>query len=271
MRRLNVRFSQIEECIRTSLFALDNLPRNPPLEKGEVLLLQLVKEDAVAMGKLDQRIEFALIFDRYSEDPLGTLSRQHWPNAGKTWRYILHCSATVPTAPFSLERLGLSQSYAGQGNAMHISSADAERIRPFLLETIQATTTAVLPNPRELLIAIRNHDQVVRLGPAPTHRVREHLRRAHDSWKPDALKVLYDHRCQICVHDFKPTYGVGYADTLLVSVPRDDRVLSTDLLVACPNHRAIVEETKASFDRDALSFTFPNGLVERLVLRDHFL
>lgn len=37
MRRLNVQFSQIEECIRKSLFALPGLPRNPPLRKGEPL------------------------------------------------------------------------------------------------------------------------------------------------------------------------------------------------------------------------------------------
>ena len=64
MRRLNVQFSQIEECIRTSMFAVDALPRNPPLQRGEVLLLQLVKSDAADRGWLDRRIQFALVFDR---------------------------------------------------------------------------------------------------------------------------------------------------------------------------------------------------------------
>ncbi len=106
MRRLNVQFSQIEECIRTSLFAVEGLPRNPPLKPGEELLLQLVKEDAKGLGKLGSRVEFALLFERAIDDPTGELSRTHWPNAGKTWRYILHCSETVPTIPFSLENLG---------------------------------------------------------------------------------------------------------------------------------------------------------------------
>lgn len=42
MRRLNVQFSQIQECIEKSRFALPGLPANPPLANGEELLLQLV-------------------------------------------------------------------------------------------------------------------------------------------------------------------------------------------------------------------------------------
>lgn len=74
MRRLNVQFSQIEECIRKSLFAIDGLPANPPLKAGEELLLQLVKQDAVRLGKQSSRVEFALIFDHYEEDPTGEIS-----------------------------------------------------------------------------------------------------------------------------------------------------------------------------------------------------
>jgi hypothetical protein len=94
MRRLNVQFSQIEECIRTSMFAVDMLPVYPPLRQGEELLLQLVKADATALGKLDSRIEFTLIYDRNVSDATGAISREHWPNAGKTWKHILFCSET---------------------------------------------------------------------------------------------------------------------------------------------------------------------------------
>ena len=71
MRRLNVRFTQIEECLRKSLFALATLPRNPPLLQGEELLLQLVLEDARRLGKEDSRIEFALLFDHVEHDTTG--------------------------------------------------------------------------------------------------------------------------------------------------------------------------------------------------------
>jgi hypothetical protein len=114
MRRLNVRFSQIEECIRTSLFAMDALPANPPLQRGEELLLQLTRDDAARVGRLDRHVEFALIYDHCGEDPDGSISRAHWPNAGKTWKYIIYCSETVPTVPFSLEALSLSKDCAGK-------------------------------------------------------------------------------------------------------------------------------------------------------------
>src|SRR5690606_21363577 len=105
---------------------------NPPLEKGEELLLQLEKSDADRLGTQRSRIEFALIYDHYEADRSGEISRRHWPDAGKTWRYILHCSGTVPTIPFSLESLQLSRSYSGQTNPMFIDPADEAKIRPYL-------------------------------------------------------------------------------------------------------------------------------------------
>lgn len=272
MRRLNVRFSQIEECIRTSLFALDALPRNPPIGPGELLLLQLTKDDAAAMGKLDSRIEFALVFDRVELDPDGSISRRHWPKAGKTWKYIIHASTTVTTAPFSLERLKLSKDYGGQGNAVFIQPADEERIRPYVTTFTGMQQLPSLMNVHQLLQTIRNHDLVARLAPIRRNRVSEHQRRLSDPWLGDALKLLYDHHCQICTHDFKPRYGIPYADTRFLRSPKEaGDVVSSNVVVICPNHNAIIGTARATFDRNTLSFTFPNGLQERLMLRDHLL
>lgn len=270
MRRLNVQFSQIEECIRKSLFAIDGLPRDPPLRKGEELLLQLVMADADRLGKRKSRIEFALIYDHYEPDPTGELSRRHWPDARKTWRYILHCSETVPTIPFSLESLDLSKRYARQTNPMYIAPSDEEEIRPYLKGGTPVVELWSVASVDELLTAIRNYDRVLRLGPQRTDAVREHDRRRADPWLPDALKRLYNHRCQICVHDFEPRYGVPYADTRCLR-KMDGAPASTDLAVLCPNHSAIVGATDAVFDRRGLEFRYPNGLVEKLMLRDHLL
>jgi hypothetical protein len=84
VQRLNVRQSQIRECIEKSLFAIDQTPH---FHKGEILLLQLVKNEAQALGKLRARIEFALVYEHYEVDHTGEISRQHWPQAGKTWKY----------------------------------------------------------------------------------------------------------------------------------------------------------------------------------------
>jgi hypothetical protein len=272
MRRLNVRFSQIEECISKSLFALDAIPKNPPLEVGELLLLQLVKEDAERLGKLNARIEFALVFERTELDADGSVSRAHWPNAGKVWRYIIHASETIPTAPFSLERLNLSRDYSGQGNAVHIEPVDEERVSLYLTTRIGAQRLPELLGVHEFLQTIRNHDLVVRLSPVRHTRVSEHDRSLSDPWLGDALKVLYDHRCQVCTHDFKPRYGVPFADTRFLQGLKDGgEAVSRNVVVLCPNHNAIIGATKARFDLKSFAFAFPNGLQERLLLRDHLL
>jgi len=272
MRRLNVQFSQIEECIRTSLFAVDMLPVNPPLQPGEELLLQLTKADAESLGKLDGRIEFALIFDHYAEDRDGAISRTRWPNAGKTWKYILHCSETIPTIPMSLEALHLSKDYGGQVNPMYIEPADAAQIRPYLKGGATPAQFQDLAPVDQLLAAIRNYDMVVRLSPIRTTRVTEHDRRLRDPWLGDALKTLYEHRCQICVHDFKPRYGVPYADTrFILAIEKGGEPISRNTIVLCPNHNAIIAAAQAVFERSALAYRFPNGLVEKITLRDHLL
>lgn len=74
MRRLNVRHTQINECIKQSLFGLSRKPRDPELQQGELLLLQLEKHEAELLGKLENRIDFALIFDHLEHDPDGMIS-----------------------------------------------------------------------------------------------------------------------------------------------------------------------------------------------------
>lgn len=268
MRRLNVRFSQIRECIQKSLFAVDSLPRNPPLRKGELLLLQLVKNDATDLGKLDARVEFALVFDHFERDPGGLLSKQHWPDAGKVWEYLLVCSDTLPAIPFSLERLGLKNSYAGQTQCLLVEPSDdaivAERFSP----RFESLATTV--NNRTLLSAIRNYDVLLRISPTRVTQVSEHSRRVNDPWPSDALKTLYDHRCQVCTHDFKPRYNVPHADVrFIMPVEAGGSLESRNRLVVCPNHNTIISVAHGEFDEPTLSLRYPNGLVETLQLIEH--
>ena len=268
MRRLNVQFSQIEECIRLSMFAVDMLPANPPLSKGEPLLLQLTAADAKAHDILDKRVQFALIFDHVTPDPTGDISRGHWPNAGKVWKYILYCSETIPCIPFSLERLNLSRNYGGQTNPFYIQLEDQARIRPYLKGGAEPDEHFRLASVEDLLAAIRNHDRIVHQEPR-THTVREHERRLGDPWLGNALKQYYEYRCQICLHDFKPKYSTPYADTRFLDSSGEP--ISRNVVVVCPNHNAIISATQATFERHSMAFSYPNGLVEKLTLRDHLL
>jgi hypothetical protein len=157
-------------------------------------------------------------------------------------------------------------------NPAYIQPADAAKIRPYLKGGTEAEHLTEFTTVDSLLAAIRNHDQVVRLSPVRVSRVAEHRRRLSDPWLGDALKTLYDHRCQVCVHDFKPSYGVPYADLRFITpVDEGGEPVSRNLLVLCPNHNRITEAAHAEFDRRSLALLFPNGLVEKLTLRDHLL
>lgn len=130
MRRLNVQTSQLEACVDRSMFAVE---RRPNLEPVEPLLLQLTKSDAETTGKLHRRIEHVLEFDHLEPDPDGSVSRANWPDAGRTWSWILYGRRTLPTEGFSLEDLPLSRSYAGPTNPNRIDPVDEAIILPYIL------------------------------------------------------------------------------------------------------------------------------------------
>src|SRR5260370_37207416 len=178
MRRLNVQETQIDECIQTSMYAIHSRPQTPELQPGELLLLQLVKNNARQSGKLKSRINFALVFDHLERDYDGTISRLHWPNAGREWPWIVVGLATVPTVPFSLEDLPLSKSYEGFYNPGTIERKDEEIILPYIqwdlaevpppvLQLVPASQVPEKFGGTRDLTAIYNHDliAVVRRGP----------------------------------------------------------------------------------------------------------
>ncbi len=281
--RLNVKSTQIGECIHSRKFAIARRPRNPEIQKGDLLLLQLGLTDARHAGKESARIEFALIFDRYEEDYDGSISLLHWPDAGKTWPWILHCGDIIPTLPFSLEALPLSQSYAGQTNPLRISDEDAVLIMPYLLrykdisyETAGRELHRILEkaNPSEysLWAFVDNNDRIVESAPDKiiweTIPGRKQIKRNPEI--PVILKELYKFRCQVCEHDFKPRYGSAYSETHHITwLSRGGVDHSNNLLVVCPNHHRIIHETNPRFDRESLAFVYPNGLQEHLKLTSH--
>lgn len=114
------------------MFALSAKPRIPP---GEVLLLQLNKGDWKAgAGDRAGRIRHALVFQRAEHDADGILSQAHWPEAGKTWPWIVYASATLDVSPFSLEDLplGRESKYQAQAQLVQIDAADEPMITPYL-------------------------------------------------------------------------------------------------------------------------------------------
>jgi 5-methylcytosine-specific restriction endonuclease McrA len=278
MRRLNVREAQIDACIRDSMFAIPERPLNPELQPGELLLLQLAKQDATRL-KQRHRINFALVFSHLERDYDGSISRRHWPAEGRTWKWIVYASATVPTIPFNLEDLGLSRDYSGQTNPRYIAPADEQRIQPYIqwalaqrpepeLQLIKPLMVAEEFGEYRTLEAIYNHDRVALLEPPTRSTTAEQFIR--NPALADTLKSYYDHHCQVCGNDFEPTYGVPFAESHHIHYLRDGgRDVSQNIVVLCPNHHRIVHATNARFDPTSLAYEYPNGLREKLILPNH--
>lgn len=268
MQRLNVKQSQIKECIEKSLFAVNQMPR---FYKGEILLLQLVKVEAQELGKLRTRIEFALVYDHYEIDHTGAISLQHWPKAGRLWKYILVCSATIPTIPFSLEYLQLSRYYTGQTNPIAISQKDEAVISSYVWGRMTGYELRDQFGPSMVRETLANYDVITHPEIPKKIIVPEHEEFYRDSLLSESLKSIYDHRCQVCGMNFNIKYDQPFAETHHIhSLSQGGLDISKNIIVICPNHHRIIHKTEAVFDSAKLLYKYPNGLEERLILADHF-
>ena len=267
MQRLNVRSTQIRECIEKSMFAVHRRPR---FNSGEVLLLQLVKAEAQAFGKLGSRIEFALVYDHYEQDHTGEISQRHWPQAKRIWKYILFCSKTIPTVPFSLENLSLSRNYAGQTNPLAINSQDEQLILPFMWGQLSGYEWRDEFGPSRIRDTVANYDVVAAHQKRKKIVVPAHEEFYRDPLLSESLKSIYDHRCQICGMNFRAKYDEPFAETHHIEpLSRGGPDLGHNIVVICPNHHRIIHKVEPNFERSKFLFRYPNGLEERLILPDH--
>ena len=265
------------------MFAMSFRPRNPELQPGELLLLQLVKQDARRLNKVRSRVDFGLVFDHLEPDHDGSISRSHWPQEGRTWPWIIYGSATVPTIPFSLENLRLSRTYEGQDNARDIDPVDEQVILPLIqwglaeyprpeLQLVPAGGLAQRFGRTATLSVIYNHDRILQLREEPSIYSVNAEEFYRNPLLAEELKSYYDFRCQICGQDFRPRYDVRVADTHHIQyLSEGGRDLSTNIIVVCPNHHRVIHATHANFDPTSTTYQYPNGLQERLILPDHLV
>jgi len=266
------------------MFALSFRPQNPELQPGELLLLQLVKSDAVNLGKVRERINFALIFDRIVPDTTGEISHHFWPSENRTWPWIIYGLATIPTIPFSLEELPLSvnNAYQGQDNARYINPIDEKLILPFIrwslaeqpspyLEVIPTNKIVQKFGQSRTLQSIYNQDRIAALKPIQKRErlIEEFVR---NEGLAESLKVYYEYRCQVCGKSFKPDYGIDLAETHHIHyLAKGGPDISTNMIVLCPNHHRVIHAANANFDKQKLTYHYPNGYLEHLVLPDHII
>lgn len=82
----------------------------------------------------------------------------------------------------------------------------------------------------------------------------------------NALKMLYDYRCQICGEDFGKRFSVHiveshHIDPFVTSLNND----VVNQIIICPNHPKVIHRVGPVFDRNRLLFVYRNGVEERVV------
>lgn len=87
----------------------------------------------------------------------------------------------------------------------------------------------------------------------------------------DNLKVLYEHRCQICGEKI----GIKYGDANIIDAHHIRPFVHSldnnynNILILCPNHHRIVHAYKPNFKYQLKELWYPNGLREPLKLNIH--
>lgn len=86
----------------------------------------------------------------------------------------------------------------------------------------------------------------------------------------DKLKEKYDFRCQMTGERVGEQYGglcveAHHIAPFTESLNND----SSNIIILSPNYHRIIHKANPKFDREKLSFCFPNGLIEKIKLNKH--
>jgi 5-methylcytosine-specific restriction protein A len=84
------------------------------------------------------------------------------------------------------------------------------------------------------------------------------------------LKLLYNYRCQICGDNFGYKYGANiveshHIENFVTSLNNN----ADNILIVCPNHHRVIHKVMPIFDKESLSFHYPNGFEEKIIVNKH--
>lgn len=172
----------------------------------------------------------------------------------------------------------LGQSFQGYAAVRRLPVPDAARLAE-MARYLPVLDSAVI-YPEDQFEAALLH------GPADVHRLlaaeaqdagairQRYLYRHVDRARSRALiRELFDEyagRCQVCSTDPGSRYRVDLAEGHhLVWLSRGGEDVRANVAILCPNHHAAVHRAPAVFDYADLTFRFPNGAVEPIILNHH--
>lgn len=86
----------------------------------------------------------------------------------------------------------------------------------------------------------------------------------------DSLKILYGYRCQICGQLVGAQYGAHCCESHHIEYfSKSWNNDSSNQMILCPSHHRIIHSVEPVFNWSNLSFSYRNGMVERLELNSH--
>lgn len=108
----------------------------------------------------------------------------------------------------------------------------------------------------------------------PTARIQQKVAvsnvRIYDRKIPDGLKILYNHRCQICGATAMVMYGVDVSETHHIDYfTKSMNNNPKNIVILCPNHHRIAHKGHAVFDANTHTFTYENAKTDSLLLNLH--
>lgn len=86
----------------------------------------------------------------------------------------------------------------------------------------------------------------------------------------DSLKKIYQYKCQICGLFIGELYNAIVIHTHHIEPFSFSLNNNADnIMVVCPNHHGIIHAVNPVFNRESVTFTYPNGYVEGLKINFH--
>lgn len=84
------------------------------------------------------------------------------------------------------------------------------------------------------------------------------------------LKKLYHYQCQICGYSFESSYNINYAEAHHIDFFTNTyNNNASNIIILCPNHHRIIHKLIPVFNRQNMTWNYPNGLVELLKCNIH--
>lgn len=95
-------------------------------------------------------------------------------------------------------------------------------------------------------------------------------RRIYQNKIIEELKSLYKFKCQICGYSFFDHYGIDIAEAHHIEhYSETHNNNASNIIILCPNHHRIIHKLNPIFDRESMSWKYPDGSREILHLNYH--